>query len=449
MAAPTTPATTVELGSVPFQTFLDELKTKFALKYGAVGAAILNNQDPAAIPPLPTAPTVMDMALNELTGRPAFPPRNKYPREPATAELLLQAAAAGVTLSPFDLPMTPESQSRFTADLRQHEALKKDHKAKITQANANDRACATDLLAQLGPLTKVQLGNNPQYKQLMATVPSDEVQSNISYQLITMLYDIFHSGSTADQIANFMTLFNFTPSVDSTAAENIQMIERKFAAAFGSIASKDGTVSIDNIKALLTLNILSTVGQTQEHAKRAFLRALTTTDQHDKKTIPPSELIRTIYMEESMMSASIDNNTNKQSEQAAAFKAAVITNTKPQHTKTATANTATTNTTNTATGGGGKYRAKKYPTPCSWCLDEDPQNPRYGHTSAECSKNPKNQRKVTGHIATISPPASIATTTPDANEFARLKGQNEAFQAMFQLANNSPSDASVMTTNTI
>ena len=447
MAAPTTPATTVELGSVPFQTFLDELKTKFALKYDAVGAAILNNQDPAAIQPLPPAPTAMDMALNELTGRPAFPPRYKYPREPPTPELLLQAAAAGVTLSPFDQPMTTESQNRFTADLRQHEALKKDHKAKVTQANASDRACATDLLAQLGPLTKVQLGNSPQYKQLMATVPSDEVQSNVSYQLITMLYDIFHSGSTADQIANFMTLFNFIPSPDSTASENIQMIERKFAAAFGSIASKDGTVSIDNIKALLTLNILSIVGQTQEHAKRAFLRALTTTDQHDKKTLPPSEVVRALYMEESMMSASIDNNTNKQSEQAAAFKAAVITT--PQQKNTAT----TTNTTNTAAGGGGKYhRAKKHSTPCSWCLAEDPKYPKHGHTSAECSKNPKNdnnQRKVTGHIATISPPASIATTTPDANEFARLKGQNEAFQAMFQLANNSPSDASVMTTNTI
>lgn len=445
MAAPTTSATnTVELDAMAFESFInDTLKKQIALKHKGVGSSILNRQQPHIIPDLLTKrPQVTELAINDATGKPAIPARLMYPRkEPSPADIAAAIEQHHV-LTMWDLDMTQDAKKQFSEATKQYEILAKDRKAEIIEANKNDSNCGTDILSLLGPRTMVQLENNAKYQLLLATPSSDDVQSSISFQIITILYDLFHSGSVADMVTNFIKFIKYTPDATSTAAEIIQTNQRLFKAAFGAITDPiTNQVSADDIQALLLIHVVSMHGQNHPYAMRALHACLT---MKTTNILPSTHTVQSTLMEESLMSTTLDTVNKEPSEQAAAFKATV------HNTKTSN-NTANTNTSVSGGGGGGGRKPKTHPTPCSWCLAAVPPFERHGHTSAECFRNPKNKgqsHRAAGHIATISSPASIAPTA-DSNELSRLKGQNEAYLAILQLSsnNNSPSDASVMTTN--
>lgn len=455
MAKPT--AEKIELDETPFSTFVTRhVPETISFAFNATGAALAAGKQPPSIPKAPIKPAITDLEINPKTGQTAYPHRPKYPPKMPTPAEIEKAYEDGHTLVDYDLGMTEQAEKKFDADMKTYNSQVKERKADIKAANTDDLAAAQALLNMLGPRTLTLLNNTAEYKALKSTLaPDDHTQTTTSYQILNILRNLFQSGTPSDMIQSWRDLMNYTPTTTDTAPTVIESVNRMFDAATSRITSSDGTIQVDNLKTLVLLKTISALPG--DFSSRAAHRAMIMPLPPDK-FLPPSHAVAALLIEEMKMAGTIDKDNNAQSTQAAAFKATLLSSNQGQH-----------NTKN-----NGTTRPKRLDIPCSFCLEID-KIERFYHTKDDCSKNPankdnkkhsyntdktKHQKKVTGHIANLNSASPAPTTNSNstasdtATELARLRGQTEAYQTMFQFANHhsdtqqhtSPSDASVMTT---
>ena len=368
--------------------------------FGVAGQQVLSDN---LIPlhPFPTVPTKADLET-DVTGAP-LPGEFVYSRRALTPE--------EVNLPPIDpasLPLSTQGNTNFRDDQKIYAASK-------LRFSDQDTACLDHLYKHISPASHTAVKTHhayPAYQLLPIGARS--------YTFYSMVRDIHSVGNAATKLHRTRLYVNISQSdlPHEAYMELVTSMTETFKNDFES-AVHPGFVSIPELTSFLYL-----AGLNRLEFRRALDDLL---HNHPTGRFPDPTALMT-----QLQSWKIANSLSFATDNASTQGSALIASKPPAA------------ATRSRPPPGRKDAAPKphlYPTPCSWCLATDNVQ-RFGHLSANCSKNP--QRPSSPSTSTPTPTSHPSTTsqrlrallsqldiasTPDASNAAMLLIAEAAIEA--------------------